>query len=443
MFIAGCWLGWPSPAVKMITTGQTHIHIDADQISWVVSLMDFGNVLSPLPSGYMSNYFGRKNTLMSTAFLYLLTWLLTIFGPSAPYLYAARIGAGIGKGIAFTVVPMFLGEIAGVKVRGAISTIFTGLLYAGTMFEYGLGPFVSYQTLNIASGIVPLIFFCTFFKMPESPYFLLMKNKYKEARKSLCWYRKTDFDDEVSIQELEEMKTTVQKEMEEKGSFKDLIKTPGNRKALLIVMFLSSFQRLGGVSPLLAYTVVTLPASGGYFKPDIYMLIFGSTLVIGNFIGTPLIDRLGRKPLLLISCAGCATMTGISGVFYWLAREEDMSSYNWVPYVCFVTYAITYSLGIGVIPSTFVGELFPTNVKSYASSIGAIFFAIASFAINKIYLGVKQSWGVHYMFALFTLCSTISVVFTTVVVFETKGKSFNEIQKELNTTKQEKLALSG
>uniref|UniRef100_A0A1B6CTG1 Major facilitator superfamily (MFS) profile domain-containing protein n=1 Tax=Clastoptera arizonana TaxID=38151 RepID=A0A1B6CTG1_9HEMI len=445
VFIAGCWLGWPSPAVKMIMNKEAHITIEQDQIAWIVSLMDFGNVLSPIPSGYMADYFGRKITLISTAFLYIVTWVLAIFATTAPYLYAARIGAGIGKGFAFTVVPMYLGELAGVKVRGAISTIFTGLLYSGILFEYCVGPFVSYNVLNIISGIIPIVFFVTFIWMPESPYFLLMKGQQKKARESLAWFRGANVADVKTNEELEEMSRIVKKEMEEKGSFKDLMATPGNRKAMAIVMLLSSFQRLGGISPMLAYTVITLPSTGGYFKPDFYMIIFGIALVVGNFGGIPLIDRVGRKPLLMISCLGCATLTGISCVFYWIQESNDVSSYNWIPYVCFASYGITYSIGIGVIPSTFVAELFPTNVKSFASAIAAIFFAVASFAINRMYLAVQSDLGVFYNFGLFTFSSLVSAVFTYFVVFETKGKTFAEIQKKLNegrNQREENIALN-
>lgn len=412
--------------------GDAKVKISSDQVSWVVSLMDFGNILSPVPSGYMADCIGRKNTLLLTAFLYLATWLLTIFGTSFWFLAIARIGAGIGKGVAFTVVPMYLGEIAGVKVRGAVSTIFTGLLYSGVLFEYCIGPFVTYTNLNIISGIVPIVFFLTFFLMPDSPYFQLMKNHQKEASSSLAWFRNAKQTDFNLLNELNEIDRTVQKEMSEKGSFLDLIATPGNRQALMIVVFLSAFQRFGGVSPMLAYTVVTLPTTGGYFKAEIYMIIFGITMVVGNFLGTPLIDRWGRKPLLIISCATCALLTGVSTIFYWLAGpNNDLGVFNWIPYFSLVAYGITYSLGIGVIPSTFIGELFPTNTKSLAASIGAMSFAVASFLINKVYLVVKESYGVEYMYGFFTLCSLCSVVFTTFFVFETKGKTFGEIQMKL------------
>lgn len=436
VFIAGCWLGWPSPAVQKILSGEAQLNISPDQISWIVALMDVGNIISPIPSGYLANRLGRKTTLVMTAFLFFATWILTIFAGTVHFLFAARIGAGIGKGVVFTVVPMYLGEIAAVKIRGALSTIFTGLLYGGTLFEYCIGPFVSYQILNIISGFVPIVFFLTFVCLPDSPYFHLMMERHKEAKETLVWFRNAKETDESLLKEIDEMSRTVKKDMKEKGSFKDLLKNHGNRRALTIVLFLSAFQRFGGISCMLAYTVITLPKTGGYFTADIYMVIFGVTLLLGNFISTPLMDKLGRKPLLIVSCTSCALLTGISTIFYWAAGPSNDINCNWVPYVCFVFYGIAYGTGIGVIPTTFVGELFPTNVKNLASAIAAIFFAIASFSINKVYLFVKETYGVHFMFGFFTLCSLSSVMFTIFAVFETKGKTFAQIQEILNTQSQ-------
>lgn len=433
VFIAGCWLGWPSPAVLKIMDNQTDLEISRDSISWIVALMDFGNTLSPIPSGYLADTLGRKHTLLLTSFLYVGTWLLAIFGTSAGYLYTARIGAGIGKGVACTVVPMYLGEIAGVRIRGALSTIFTALFYSGLLFEYCVGPFVSYTMLNTVSLAVPVVFFFAFFCLPDSPYFLLMKERNTQARQALAWFRNTDEQNELLKKELDEMAQQIKKEMQERGGYMDLLTNAGNRKALVIVLFLSAFQRFGGVSPQLSYTTVTLPQTGGYFKPEVYMVVFGVTMVIGNFISTYLMDTLGRKPLLTGSCAMCAVLTGISAVFYWAAGPaNDTANLNWVPYMCFVLYGISYGIGIGVIPTTFVGELFPTNVKSLASAIAAIFFGVSSFLINKCYLFVKDEYGVYYMFTFFTLCSITSVVFTVFVVFETKGKTFTQIQNELH-----------
>lgn len=226
----------------------------------------------------------------------------------------------------FTVAPMYLGEIASVPIRGALSTVFAGLLWAGTMFEFTVGPYVSFKMLAVLSGTVPVLFFCSFLLMPDSPYFLLMRNREAEAKRALQWLRNqpvTNDDAERSVQilgmvdkELKEIKATMNEEMNEKGRFYDLVSIPGNRRALMIVLVMSAFQRLCGISPLLAYSSTTLPPHDGFLGPSELIIVFGCILTVFNFVATPLIDRLGRRPLLLFSAAGCGLVTGISAIWF-------------------------------------------------------------------------------------------------------------------------------
>lgn len=222
-----------------------------------------------------------------------------------------RFLAGVGKGVAFTVAPMYLGEIASPGIRGALSTMFAGLLWIGTMFEFGIGPFVSYNTLLIMSLVIPVLFLATFAFMPESPYYLVMRRRNEQARRSLSWLRDSpkglpdDDNDENPVEtELKEMKKNVAQEMETKGSFSDLFSSRSNRKAITIVLVISMFQRTCGISPLLAYSSITLPKTHTFIGPDQIIVVFGIILTFSNFLATPLVDRLGRKPLLVFSGAG-------------------------------------------------------------------------------------------------------------------------------------------
>uniref|UniRef100_A0A1B6KT79 Major facilitator superfamily (MFS) profile domain-containing protein n=1 Tax=Graphocephala atropunctata TaxID=36148 RepID=A0A1B6KT79_9HEMI len=440
VMITGCWLGWPSPSIRKLEYNQTDIVVDPAQVSWIVAAMDLGNVVSPIPSGFMMDLVGRKLVLMFAGVLFFATWVLAGLAASPELLYLARFLAGFGKGITFTVAPMYLGEIASVQIRGALSTMFAGLLWAGTMFEFAIGPYVSFKLLAVLSGIIPVIFFCSFIFMPDSPYYLLMQKRDKDAESALKWLRKAKKikNAEVDVvdpteKELKEMKASVDEEMAHKGRFYDLLSTPGNRRATMIVMVISAFQRLCGISPLLAYSSTTLPPHEGVIGPAEVIIVFGCILTVSNFIATPLVDRLGRRPLLLFSGAGCGVVTGISAVFYYLDRETDvdMSSYIWVPYFCLLCFGVTHSMGIGVIPHTLMAELFPTNVKSFAAAIASIMFALSSFLVNKLYTTVETNIGVYANFVFFSLNGLLCTIFTYMFIFETKGRSFGEIQRFL------------
>ncbi|KAL1455054.1 hypothetical protein WDU94_009174, partial [Cyamophila willieti] len=425
IFIAGSWLTWPSVALYKWQTKEYVLPfpLDAAQSSWVVATMDLGNILSPVPTGYIMDKLGRKNTLLLTSLVFLASSLLAIFAQSFYWLLLARLLAGIGKGVGFTVVPMYIAEITDKEIRGTLSTMFTGHLYGGILFSLCVGPYIQYQTLNIILGIVPLVFFITFMFIPETPYFFIIKDNDKDgSRKSLEWFRgKSQSIDE----ELDEIVETTNENMKNKSGYKELVVNYSYRKALIIVLVSSFLQRLSGISTILSYASTTLPEHEGLIGRNECLIIFSVLLVITNFACSPLVDIVGRKTLNMLS----ALLTGVvmlvmAAAFYW-----DLD--YWVSYLFTSLFGITYSLGIGVIPTTLLSELFPPNVKGSAASIASIAFALASFLINKFYKIVQINLGLYSMFLFYAICSFVHVLFTIFAIFETKGKSFQEIQNIL------------
>lgn len=189
IFISGMCLGWCSSAADKFIKRQTDIQIGYDELSWIVSLMDLGNVLSPVLAGYLMDRIGRRRTIAALGPLFLVSWLLIVYVPHVWALYVARLMAGFGKGTSYTVGPVFLGEIAGVSVRGALGSVFTIQLSAGFLFEVIIGPLISYYTLNLFSTAVPVLFIVMFYCVPESPYYLLKVGRRQEAADCLCWFR--------------------------------------------------------------------------------------------------------------------------------------------------------------------------------------------------------------------------------------------------------------
>lgn len=189
IFISGMWLGWSSSAAEKLMKHQTTIQIDSDQLSWVVCLMDLGNVLSPLLASHLMDRLGRRLIIAVLGPLFLVSWLLALCVPHTWALYTARLMAGLGKGTSYTVAPVFLGEISGVNIRGALGSVFAIQLSAGFLFEVIVGPYVSYHTLNLVSATIPVLFFIMFMLVPESPYYLLKKGRRQEATECLRWYR--------------------------------------------------------------------------------------------------------------------------------------------------------------------------------------------------------------------------------------------------------------
>lgn len=441
IFISGMWLGWSSSASEKFMKQQTgELHVTYDQLSWIVCMMDLGNFVSPLFGGYLMDRYGRKMVITALGPLFIVSWSLTLFVPTTYALYAARLMAGMGKGISYTVVPVFLGEIAGVSIRGALGSVFTIQLSGGVLFEVIVGPYVSYHTLNAASAVVPVLFFVTFVWVPESPYYLLKVGRAADAAKCLRWYRGcdngNDNDDDADATvatELRLMEVSVRKDMDNGSALGELFTNPNNFRALAVVVVASAGQRAGGISSLTAYSALILPEPSPIMGKFEYIIAFAIVLVVVNFVGLGLVDRVGRKPLLIASEVGLGVVTFIFGIYYFAADHfaDAAATFRWLPYACHTTFAATFSIGIGFIPVVFLGEMFPVNVRSRCSAIASVTLAFFSFVSNKMFLVVSYNYGYHTMFWGFSAVNFACAYFSHRYAVETTGKTFQEIQEIL------------
>lgn len=429
---AGAWLTWPSSVNALLYTGEVCCKATPSEVSTMVALMDLGNMLTPIPSSYLVDMYGRKPVIHSTAAMFIVASICAMTANSMWILYVGRVFAGMGKGIAFAVIPHFLAEVAEVDIRGALGTIFTAFVSFGISFDYIVGTLLPYQGLNITNLIIPAAFAVGFIFVPESPYFLVMKGKTSAALKHLGTYRQLPTSDESLIKELEEVKLTVETDMMNKARFIDVATTKSRRRALLITSLTALFQRLSGISPLLAFSTITLPETGGKPSREVYVIIFSILILIGNYTGIALVDKWGRKILFTMSTIACCIIDLVFAVYFTVKLlGVDVSGVIWLPYTALLLFGFCWGVGMSYIPSLWVGELFPTNVKTYASSIQSIMYAAGSLAGNKLFGEVSYLYGVHIMFYVFCACCFICSIFSIFFIFETKGKTFQEIQCEL------------
>lgn len=434
IFISGMWLGWPSSVVEKFVKHETDFNATMDELSWIVATMDLGNVISPLLAGHLMDWIGRKPSTIVLGPLFIVTWVLTLCVPTAWALYTARLLAGMGKGMSYTVVPVYLGEIASPAIRGALGSVFCLQLHFGFLLEAVVGPLVSYRTLNIMSAVVPVLFFVTAIWLPESPYYLLKCDRRPEAAECLRWFRGGG---DVA-HELDQMEMNVRKEMENRSTFRELFASRKDMRALTIVVVACITQRAGGISCIMAYSALILPENAPLLNKHESVMLFAVTLAVVNLLAVALVDRMGRKPLLIFSETGMACVTLTFAVFFYFSRGEggDWATRElaWLPYLCHWLFAVMFASGVGFVPVVFLGEMFPVNIRSHCSAIASITLAFCSFVTNKMFLFVSNSYGFYAMFSLFTVVNFIGAFFTYKYAIETKGKTFQEIQDQLQET---------
>ncbi|CAH0695096.1 unnamed protein product [Spodoptera exigua] len=443
---AGTCYGWPSPTLPYLQSPESKIPTSPDQGSWIVSIMILCSALTPVPAAYFADRFGRKTTLLLGAVPFIIGWVLVIVANSVSLLYVARMFSGLGYGIVYTVAPMYTGEIATNQVRGALSTLITLMNKVGILAQYCIGPFVSMQTLAAINLILPVSFVLTFIFLPESPYYYLKFERSQRAERALRCLRSGDIRTELKSIEL-----NVQEDMKNRGTWADLVTEATNRKAMWITLGIFTIQQLCGSAAVVAYAQVifnctTSPVgtnvtagpenatvASSSIQPYQESIILGCVQVATCVLSVILVDRVGRKPLLLLSALGVGLMNGTIGTYFYFdhSNSASVAHLHWLPLAALLIYIVCYAIGLSTVPYVIIGEMFPTNVKLYASCIAHIYTGVSMFAVQKLFQVVKDAYEIYTVFWGFATFSLLGLVFMLVMLPETKGKSFASIQAQL------------
>ncbi|CAH0766945.1 unnamed protein product [Diatraea saccharalis] len=431
---AGTTVGWTSPTLPMLLAPDSPIKTSNDESSWIVSLMILCSAASPIPASYLADKIGTKKTLLLASVPYIIGWILVMLANNVPTIYVSRLISGLGYGIAYTAAPMYLGEIASDKVRGAMATLITVMSKAGILSQYCIGPYVSMLGLASFNIAIPILFVVTFSAMPESPYYFIKSGRLDQAEGSLKKLRGRGFIRE----ELESMSTLVNENMKEKGRWKDLVTVGGNRKGLIILLGIYFTQQFCGSTAIISYAQQIFGAAEGGLGAEVSCILFGTVQLITSAISSQLVDRLGRKPLLLVSSCGVGLANIIIGAYFFMKEmnNEFIVSLKFIPIVVIPIFIFSYTIGLATVPFAITSEIFPTHIKSKATCVIQICVALMTFAVTKLFQVVRDSLGDYVAFWGFGVLSVAGVVFILILLPETKGQSFAAIQERLYTAKE-------
>lgn len=276
--------------------------------------------------------------------------------------------------------------------------------------------------------------------MPESPYYLIMKNKQESAAaslKSLKRYR----NNELLQEDMDEMGKSVVNDLNDRGHFWDLFNNDGNRKALIISFGLQLILQFSGICAIESYTQEIMEDSGSGIDSGISVIILSLLQLIAGFGAAVLVDRVGRRILLLSTTFLGGVALTISGVFYFLKlyMAWDMTGLGWILDSSVIFYELIIALGLNPLAYLMLGELFPTNVKGIAVSLANVWGCLMAFFVSKMFQVITDTCGIYTSFVWFASSCFFGVVFIFFIVPETSGKSLFEIQEELNCGKPGKI----
>ncbi|XP_063238919.1 facilitated trehalose transporter Tret1-like [Bacillus rossius redtenbacheri] len=416
----GCALAWPSPTLPQLRADPSpRLNLTAAQASWVGSLTQFAGAAGPLPAALAVARLGCRPTFLLVGAVFALGWALTGAARAASTLLVARFLMGAGFGAVLVLVPAYCGEIAQDEIRGRLGSFLRMQLSLGYLFAYSVGPYVSYLALVLASACFPAALLVAAVFLPESPYRLVAFGRLDEAREVLCWLRRCD--DYEARRQLQLVQEFVEKAGREEGTFHDLFHQRASLKAMLLMLALFLFQQLSGIAAITVYNETIFRESGGSVDASVAAIIVGVVMFLASGSCSLLVDRLGRRPLLMASSAGMALSMALLGTyFYWKAIGSDTSSVGWLPVTSLVTHIIAFNIGFGTVPFAQMGEMFSPGAKNKASTIVAMWTALCSALVARFFLDLAAALGTHGVFWLFGATALVAGVFTFFLLPETK-----------------------
>ena len=405
---------------------------------WVMGSAILGCLLGVMVSGGLSDRYGRKPLLTISAIVFIVASIGTGAVNSISWFIFYRILGGIGIGMASNLSPMYIAEISPAVVRGRFVsinqlTIVLGILSAQLVNwliaepvaagEHILASWngqMGWRWMFWACAIPATLFFIMIFFIPESPRWLAGRLHYDRAATILSHIGGSHY----ARTELDEIKSTVQKDSP-KVNFRMLFegRMP---KILLIGIVIAALQQWCGINVIFNYAQEVF-ASAGYGVSDILfnIVVTGVTNVIFTFVGMYLVDRLGRRVLLLFGFVGLTFIYAILGACYYFQVTG-------IAVLCLVVAAIAcYAMTLAPVVWVVLSEIFPNRIRGMAMAVATFSLWTACFVLTYTFPLLNKGLGAHGTFWLYGVICVLGFIFIKMTLPETKKKSLEEIEKSL------------
>ncbi|MCK9901787.1 hypothetical protein CC117_22200 [Parafrankia colletiae] len=404
---------WDSPFLKGVIT----------------SSLLLGAAAGALLAGRLSDRLGRRRLILITAVVFVVGILGASLAPEAISLVAFRVVIGLGVGSASVVVPLYIGEIAPPEVRGALVSLNQLSITIGILASQLIAYFLTssgHWRWMIAIALVPSVLLgLGMLRQPESPAWLVEKDRDEEARRVLARTRDAGDDIEGEIRELRDVSA-------ERADARDVL-SRAVRPALVVGLALAVIQQITGVNTVIYYAPTLLESAGLGEHAAI-----GGTVIVGvinvalTVLAIALLDRVGRRALLLVGTAGMTLGLVVLGAVFVGQPDTVSSTRAVVAIVALCVYIGSFAIGLGPVFWLLISEIYPLRIRGAAMSVAGIANWLANFVVAISYLTLLDAIGRGPTFWLYAAIALASLAFMWLRVPETRGRSLPEIEADLN-----------
>lgn len=410
---------------------QKQFSLSARMEEIVVSSVLLGSLAGAAAGGVLADRLGRRRLLIAAAIVFGLGGVGAALAPGTAWLILARVVAGVAIGVASFVAPLYISEIAPVEIRGKLVSINQLAITIGIVISYlvdyafaGSGAWrgmFAVAVIPAAAFGIGLIF------IPDSPRWLAGRGRLDQARAVLKKIRNPD----QASSELSDIQESLGRQ---KGNWSELW-SPVLRSAMIVGIGLAIAQQITGINTVIYYAPTIfkfagLTSSSAAILASVGVGLVNVTLTV---VAMQLIDRVGRRPLLLISLAGMAASLALLGLAFSLPQFKSVL--GWVSIASLMAFVGSYALGLGPVFWLILSEIYPLRIRGRAMSVGTAVNWTGNLVVALTFLTLTKALGKPGTFWLFGVVTIAAWFFAFFLVPETKGKTLEQIEAYMRSGK--------
>ena len=413
-----------------VIAGTTHQLTDVFQLTpsslgLTVSIALWGTVIGAMTAGVLGQKFGSREILRILAVFYVLSALGCALAFSWPILVASRFLGGLGIGGSSVLGPVYIAELAPAKSRGRLVGLFQINIVIGILLAYFSNYCIAELALGASAwrwmfgvaGVPAVLFLIMLFGIPRSPRWLATKNRADEARSVLQMMGAEDAEGE-----LHEIVASIHLERSEKS---ESLLAGKYRLPIFLALTIGMFNQLAGINAILYYLNDIFGAAGfSKVSGELGPVAVGAMNLVATLLAMAVIDKLGRKTLLLIGSIGLVgCLSGLASIFLSGTHQDYLL---WI-LICYIGF---FAISQGAVIWVYIGEVFPNRVRAEGQSIGSSSHWIMNALVSWIFpVLFARSHGLP--FVVFAACMALQFFVVLFVYPETKGYSLEEMQHRL------------
>jgi sugar porter (SP) family MFS transporter len=394
----------------------------------LTSILLIGAAVGALAAGRIADRIGRRPTVLGTAALFVLGVMLAAFAPSYGVLVTARVVIGLAVGSASMVVPLYIGEVVPPRIRGALVSfnqlaITTGIL-ASYLVDYGLASRQNWRLMFGLAAIPAILMFVGMLFQHESPHWLVAQGREDEARAVLRRVR-DEGDIEAEIAEVRVLSTRH-------SGLRELL-SPAVRHVMIIGVALAVFQQITGINTIIYYAPTLLSSAGlGNSAALLANVVNGAVNVLMTIVAIRLLDRTGRRPLLLSGTTGMVAGMLLVAVTFAVGGSHLHGGTAYIAIAGLLLYTGSFAIGLGPVFWLLISEIYPVKIRGQAMSVATMANWGANFVVTISFLTLLSAIGNAGTFFLFAGLSVVSLAYFQRQVPETKTRSLQDIERDLD-----------